>query len=45
MIGGQWIGGREAAGTSGETSEVIDPATGEVIEVAALAGPRTSRPP
>ncbi|MCB0914411.1 MAG: gamma-aminobutyraldehyde dehydrogenase [Actinobacteria bacterium] len=39
MIGGQWIGGREAAGTSGETSEVIDPATGEVIEVAALAGP------
>jgi len=37
--GHNWIGGRLVAGTSGHTWDVVDPASSEVLETVALAGP------
>ena len=39
MTAGQWIDGRASAGSSGESLEVINPATGAVIETVGLASP------
>ncbi len=36
--GHQYVDGRYLVGSSGESHDVIDPATGEVVETAALAG-------
>ncbi|MFM8350016.1 MAG: aldehyde dehydrogenase family protein, partial [Actinomycetales bacterium] len=38
-VPGLVIGGRAAAGTSGQTSPVVNPATGAVIADVDLAGP------
>jgi betaine-aldehyde dehydrogenase len=36
--GHNWIGGRRVAGTSGGSWQIVDPATGEVVEEVTLAG-------
>ena len=36
MVGGQWIDGAARAGSSGEVAQVVDPATGQVVDEVTL---------
>ena len=41
VAGSQFIGGRYVEGTSGETDDVTDPSTGEVVATVSLAAARS----